>query len=243
MLEFDGQLVIVTGGTRGIGQAISSAFLSRGAAVIATYVSGAEAAETFKAAHPHADRLKLAKFDVSDPQAVEDFFGSLEGPPQVVINNAGIRKDQIVGMLSLEDWTRVLNVNLNGSFLMSKFAVRAMSRERYGRIINITSPSASMGIKGQANYAASKAGQVALAKTLSREVAKRKITVNCVEPGFIDTELLSDLDDDLIQEYKRMVPLGRLGSPDEVASAVLFLASREASYITGTTLTVAGGLT
>jgi 3-oxoacyl-[acyl-carrier protein] reductase len=243
MLEFSEQTVIITGGTRGIGKAISSAFLSRNARVIASYVSGVEAAETFKAEHPKGENLILAKFDVSNPDAVESFFDSLENPPQVVINNAGIRKDQIVGMLTMQEWSRVIDVNLTGSFLMSKFAVRAMSRERYGRIINITSPSARMGIKGQASYAASKAGQVALAKTLSKEVAKRKITVNCVEPGFIDTDLLNDLTEELIQGYKKMVPLGRLGLPEEVANAVLFLASREASYITGTTLTVDGGLT
>jgi 3-oxoacyl-[acyl-carrier protein] reductase len=242
MLQFDDQLVIVTGGTRGIGKAISHAFLDRGASVVATYVSGSEAAETFKAEHPHGERLGLAQFDVSDPQAVEAFFGELESPPQVIINNAGIRRDQIVGMLSFEDWNRVLEINLGGSFLMSKFGVRAMSSERYGRIINISSPSGRLGIKGQANYAASKAGQVALAKTLATEVAKRKITVNCVEPGFIETELIEDLPQELRAEYKSMVPLKRFGTPQEVAYAVLFLASREASYITGTTLAVAGGL-
>ena len=125
---------------------------------------------------------------------------------------------------------------------MSKFGVRAMSRERYGRIINISSPSGRLGIKGQANYAASKAGQVALAKTLAKEVAKRKITVNCVEPGFIETELIDDLPEELVKEYKAMVPLKRFGTPEEVAHAVLFLASREASYITGTSLMVSGGL-
>jgi len=242
MLQFDDQLVIVTGGTRGIGKAISSAFLERGASVIATYVSGAEAAEKFKSTHPQGEKLSLAKFDVSDAQAVEEFFGTLERAPQVIINNAGIRRDQIVGMLSLEDWNRVMEINLGGTFLMSKFGVREMSRQRYGRIINISSPSGRLGIKGQANYAASKAGQVALAKTLAKEVAKRKITVNCVEPGFIETELIEDLPEELVKEYKSMVPLNRFGKPEEVAHAVLFLASKEASYITGTSLMVSGGL-
>ena len=242
MLEFDEQLVIVTGGTRGIGKAISSAFLSRGAKVIATYVSGAEAAEKFKSEHPQGEKLSLACFDVSDANAVESFFGNLEAAPQVLINNAGIRRDQIVGMMNLEDWNRVMEINLGGTFLMSKFGVRAMSRERYGRIINISSPSGRLGIKGQANYAASKAGQVALAKTLAKEVAKRKITVNCVEPGFIETELIDDLPEELVKEYKAMVPLKRFGTPEEVAHAVLFLASREASYITATSLMVSGGL-
>ena len=188
------------------------------------------------------DQLALAEFDVSNYGQVERFFEALPGTPQVLVNNAGIRRDQIVGMLPEADWRRVLEVNLDGAFYMSKMAVRAMSRARYGRIVNITSPSGELGFAGQANYAASKAGQVAIAKTLAKEVAKRKITVNCVSPGFIDTELLADLSEDHKRGFLDMVPMKRFGTVEEVAHAVLFLASAEASYVTGTVLSVTGGI-
>lgn len=242
MLDFSEQSVIVTGGTRGIGRALTTAFLARGGEVVATYIHGHEAAEKLKASVDGGHRLQLACFDVADGAAVEKFFDTLAKPPRVVVNNAGIRKDQIVGMMTEDDWRRVMSVNLDGTFNMCKHAVRAMSRQRYGRIINVTSVSAVLGIKGQANYAAAKAGQTALARTLSKEVASRGITVNCLEPGFVDTEMLDGLPEDTLAQYKKLVPMGRFGTTDEVASAALFLASKEASYVTGTTLRVAGGL-
>jgi 3-oxoacyl-[acyl-carrier protein] reductase len=244
MLDFSGQLVVVTGGTRGIGRVITERFLERGARVAATYVSDGASAFGLREHLPpeQAEHLTLARFDVADYASAERFFGSLERPPEVLVNNAGIKKDAIVGMLKPEDWRRVMAVNLDGTYHMSKLAVMAMSRQRYGRIINITSPSAELGFKGQASYAASKAGQVALARVLAKEVATRNITVNCVEPGFVETDLIADLDAAKLEEYKAMVPAGRFGTPVEVANAVLFLASKEASYITGATLRVAGGL-
>ena len=242
MPDFSGQRAIVTGGTRGIGAAISRAFLAAGAEVHATFAGNEAAAEAMKADCGAPDRFFIARFDVSDYAAAEAFFAGLSGPPQIVINNAGIRRDQVLGLMPADDWRRVLAVNLDGTYVMSKLAVQAMSRPRYGRIINVTSPSGQRGFAGQANYAASKAGQVALAKSLSKEVAKRKITVNCVSPGFIDTELLADLSDEHKKAFLDMVPLKRFGTPDEVAHAVLFLASREAAYITGTTLEVTGGI-
>jgi len=145
-------------------------------------------------------------------------------------------------MLPVEDWERVLDVNLGGSFAMSKHAVRAMSRRRYGRIIMISSPAAQIGMKGAASYAASKAGQAALARTLAVELASRNITVNCIEPGFVDTELLADLSEEAKAEWRARIPLGRFAKPEEIAAACLFLASREASYVTGATLRVSGGL-
>jgi len=148
----------------------------------------------------------------------------------------------VMGLMPVDDWRRVLAVNLDGTYNMSKLAVMAMSRQRFGRIISITSPSGARGFAGQANYAASKAGQVALAKSLSKEVAKRKITVNCVSPGFIDTELLVDISDEQKKAFIDMVPMKRFGTTEEVAHAVLFLASKEAAYITGTTLEVTGGI-
>jgi len=135
-----------------------------------------------------------------------------------------------------------MNINLTGTFSASKFALQKMMQNRFGRIISITSPSGKMGIMGQANYAATKAGQVAFTKTLSKEAAKRKITVNCVSPGFIETELIADLDEETVKQYKKDVPMKRFGKPSEVASAIMFLASKESAYITGTTLEVTGGL-
>lgn len=242
MFEFKEQKVIVTGGTRGIGAAISTAFLDAGALVTATYAGNEEAAARFRAGVSSPERLTLAKFDVADYSAVEKFFGELPGTPQVVVCNAGIRKDAIVGMMRSEDWKRVLEVNLDGTYHVSKFAVMSMSRAKYGRIINIVSPSANLGFAGQANYAASKAGQIAMARVLSKEVAKRNITVNCVSPGFIDTELLADLSAEHKAQLLEMVPMKRFGTAAEVAHAVLFLSTKEAGYITGATIEVTGGI-
>lgn len=242
MPDFSGQRAIVTGGTRGIGRAISEAFLAAGAEVHATYAGNEAAAEAMKAGCGAPERLHPVRFDVSDYEAAEAFFSALPEPPQVLVNNAGIRRDQVVGLMPADDWRRVMAVNLDGTYIMSKLAVQAMSRQRFGRIVNITSPSGALGFAGQANYAASKAGQVALAKSLAKEVAKRKITVNCVSPGFIDTDLLADLSDEHKKGFLDMVPLRRFGQPEEVAHAVLFLASSQASYITGTTLEVTGGI-
>jgi len=241
MLDFTDQHVVVTGGTRGLGAAFTRAFLGRGAYVTATYVSGAEKAAAF-AASVASDKLTLSCFDVSDYAAVEKFWGGLTRPVEVLVNNAGIRKDSIVGMMPADDWKKVLSINLDGTFYMSKMAVMAMSRKKYGRIINVTSPAADIGMKGAASYAASKAGQGALARTLAVEVASRKITVNNLEPGYTDTELLADISDEMKSEWKKQIPLGRFATVEEVAHACLFLASREAAYVTGTTLRVAGGL-
>jgi 3-oxoacyl-[acyl-carrier protein] reductase len=244
--DFAGQTAIVTGGTRGIGAAITGAFLDAGAAVVATYAGNEVAAQAFAAAHSAvAERLQLRRFDVGDYAAVEEFyrwfdarFPSLE----VLVNNAGIRRDGVVGMLAPDDWDAVLRTNLTGSFAMSKFAVMRMMQNRYGRIIHITSPSGREGFEGQANYAASKAGQVALMRSLSKEVAKRKITVNCVSPGFIETDFIGALPPEQLKAYRESIPLKRFGTPVEVAHCVLFLAARETSYVNGAVLEVTGGL-
>ncbi len=246
MYDFSGQTALVTGGTRGIGRAVSEAFLKAGATVIATYGGNTEAAEAFKEAQGEAaGRVHLAQFDVADAKAAEAFFRAYpdaHGTLEVLVNNAGIRRDAVLAMMSSEDWQRVIDVNLTGAFNLCKFGVQTMMTERYGRIINITSPSGKYGFEGQCNYASSKAGMVALTRSLSKEVAKRKITVNCVSPGYIETDLISDLPDDLVKQYKASVPAKRFGKPEEVAHAVLFLATREAAYITGATVEVTGGL-
>ncbi|MFT7668792.1 MAG: 3-oxoacyl-[acyl-carrier protein] reductase [Planctomycetota bacterium] len=244
--RFAGQNVIVTGGTRGLGLAITTAFLKDGATVHATYRSNKEAADAARESLAEAgDRLHLHGFDVSNYAQVEEFWGSMdsvEGGIQVLVNNAGLRKDGILATMPESDWNDVISTNLTGSFSMSKFAVLNMLRQRYGRIILITSPAGSFGFQGQCNYSASKAGQVGFMRALCKEVAKRKITVNCVSPGFIDTELLEDLPDALRKQYTDMVPMKRFGSAQDIAYAVQCLASKDASYITGTTLEVTGGL-
>ena len=243
--DFRGQTAIVTGGTRGIGAAISEAFLEAGARVIATYVGKRERAEAFAAGHAASGRLEVRCFDVADYDAVEAFYRDLERDCEsleILVNNAGIRRDGVVGMLPRDDWNAVLDVNLTGTYNMSKFAVQRMSPKRYGRIITITSPSGRLGFEGQANYAASKAGQVAFTRSLAREVARRRITANCVSPGFVDTDFIEALPEERLKAYKAMVPMRRFGTAEEVANAVLFLASEESGYITGSLLEITGGL-
>jgi 3-oxoacyl-[acyl-carrier protein] reductase len=246
MFDFSGQRVIVTGGTRGIGAGIVEAFLQAGATVIATYSSNDAAANEFKNKNEqYAPSLDIQKYDVSSSQEVKDFFKYLdEKYPslEVLVNNSGIRQDALTALMSDEQWEKVLDINLTGTFYMSREIISRFMANRFGRIINISSLGGDIGFQGQANYAASKAGQLALTKSLSKEVAKKGITVNCVSPGFIDTELISDLPEEQRKEYLKMIPQKRFGKVEEVAHAVLFLASREASYITGTTITVAGGL-
>lgn len=243
MFDFSNQSVIVTGGTRGIGRAVSEAFLAAGAAVTALYAGNDDAANAF--ADEADERLVVAKCDVSDIDAVESFFDKFRDEHDalhVLVNNAGIRRDSVLAMMSTENWQRVLDVNLTGAYNMCKFGVQMMMGERYGRIINITSPCGRFGFEGQANYAASKAGIVAMTRSLSKETARRKITANCVSPGFVSTELIGDLPEELAEEYRKMVPMKRFAEPSEIAYSVLFLATDAASYITGATLEITGGL-
>jgi len=242
--KFKAQKAIVTGGTRGLGGAITALLLQHGATVVAVYGSNDQAAAAFKTAWNDFP-VETVKLDVADYHAVEKFFADYDSRYEsldILVNSAGIRRDAVLGMMTFEDWNAVISTNLTGSFNMCKFAVHRMMQRRYGRIINITSPSGKIGFAGQSNYAASKAGQVALAQSLSKEVARRGITVNCVSPGFIDTELLADLSEDLRKEYKNQVPMKRFGTPGEVAATVDFLASKEASYVNGAVFEVTGGL-
>jgi 3-oxoacyl-[acyl-carrier protein] reductase len=246
MYQFNGQNVIVTGGTRGIGAGITEAFLKAGATVIATYSGNDEAAMKFKERLSlYADKLILKKFNVSNSSEVEAFFSDFEktfSSLEVLVNNAGIRRDSIIPSMTESDWDAVIDTNLKGTYNMTKFAVLQMMKGRYGRIVNMSSVGGKLGLQGQANYAASKAGQIALSLSVSKEVAKRNITINNVCPGFIETELIGDLPEDQVKEYKSQVPMKRFGKVEEVAHAVLFFASRESSYITGATLDIAGGL-
>ena len=246
MYDFKGQTIIVTGGTRGIGKAISESFLKAGAKVIVTYSTNEAAAAQFKQDNSQfAENIDIQKLDVTKYDEVEKFFKYIDtnyGSFEALVNNAGIRKDSILAMMKESDWHDVMNVNLTGTFYMCKFAVMSLMRKRYGRIINVSSVMERYAFEGQANYAASKAGLIALTKSLSKEVATRGITVNCVSPGFIVTELIQDLPDKLREAYLARIPLRRFGDAEEVATCVLFLASKEASYVTGSILEVSGGL-
>jgi 3-oxoacyl-[acyl-carrier protein] reductase len=246
MFDFKGQTVIVTGGTRGIGKAIAEGFLKAGAKLIVTYSTNETATAEFRQANSgFAANMEVQRLDVSKYEDVEKFFRYVDtkyGSFEVLVNNAGIRRDSVLAMMKESDWHDVLNVNLSGVFYMCKFGVRILMRKRYGRIVNIASVMDRYAFEGQANYAASKAGLGALTRSLSKEVGTRGITVNCVSPGFIATELIQDLPDKLREAYIATIPMKRFGTSDEVAACVLFLASREASYVTGSTLEVSGGL-
>ena len=250
MTDFQGRRTIISGATRGIGKAIAKAFLEAGATVIGVYGANRKAADSFiqeweENASFKKNRLFLHQCDISDDSSVLELFNGIEqqfDTIDILVNNAGIRRDAVLAMMHSDDWHRVIDVNLTGTFNMSKQAVLLMMKQKYGRIIHITSPMAHMGFAGQTNYAASKAGQIGMMRSLSKETAKRKITVNCVSPGFIDTDLLEGLTADQLTQYKKLVPMKRFGKPDEVAAAVLFLAGEQASYISGTVLEVTGGL-
>ena len=246
MYNFSEQNVVVTGASRGIGKAISTYFLRNGAHVIGIYGSNTEAAQAFSdEVGRNGEKLTLYQCDISSQAQVEQLYRTIEekfSSIDVLINNAGIRRDSVVAMMALDDWQRVIDVNLTGSYLMAKHAVLLMMKKKYGRIVTITSPVSHLGFAGQANYAASKAGQVAMSKSLAKETARKKITVNCVSPGFIDTDFINDLSKEQLSMYKKMVPMRRFGTVNEVAEAVLFLASPAASYITGSVLEVNGGL-
>jgi len=244
MYDFEGQTAIVTGGIRGIGKSIVEGFLKTGARVI--IASNEAATEQFtQDTSEFADKIDIQICDVAKYEEVEKFFEYVDKNYEsfeILVNNAGIRKDAVLAMMRESEWHDVLNVNLSGVFYMCKFAVMSLMRKRYGRIISITSPSGKFGFEGQSNYAAAKAGLVALTKSLSKEVARRGITVNCVSPGFIATDLIQDLPEELRNSYVAQVPMKRFGTPEDVAACVLFLATKEAAYVTGSTLEVTGGL-
>ncbi len=246
MENFNKQVIIVSGATRGIGKAIAEAFIKAEAYVIGVYAENTLAAEQFSRENEQfSSHFKLIQCDVSDETEVQQLFSDIElkfDHIDVLINNAGVRRDSVLALMTNADWNKVIDINLNGTFLMSKQAVLLMMKKKYGRIINITSPVSHLGFVGQANYAASKAGQIGLTKTLAKETAKKKITVNCVSPGFIATDFIKDLSVEQLASYKKMVPMKRFGTPEEIAESVLFLASHRAAYITGAVLEISGGL-
>jgi 3-oxoacyl-[acyl-carrier protein] reductase len=231
----EGRVVLVTGGNRGIGLATARAFADAGHRVAVTY----------RSAPPDDPRLFSVPCDVSDTAQVEEAFAKVEaelGPVEILVANAGITRDGLVLRMSDDDFTDVLDTNLTGAFRAARRAVKTMMRARWGRIILLSSVVGSAGQAGQANYAASKAGLVGLARSLAREFASRNITVNVVAPGPIRTDMTDALTDDQRAAIGDAVPLGRFGTPEEVAATIAFLASDEAGYITGAVIPVDGGL-
>ncbi len=244
MMDLKDKVALVTGASRGIGKAIARELASRGAIVIGTATTDAGAQGITEMLAPHGGRgVVLNVTDVPACDALIDALGKESaGGPHILVNNAGITRDTLAMRMKDEDWDAVLETNLTSVFRLSRAVMRSMMKARWGRIINITSVVGSSGNPGQANYAAAKAGVAGMSRALARELGSRGVTVNCVAPGFIETDMTSELGESQTAALLGQIPLGRLGSASDIAHAVAFLASPNASYITGTTLHVNGGM-
>jgi 3-oxoacyl-[acyl-carrier protein] reductase len=244
MIDLSGRVALVTGASRGIGRAIATKLAAQGATVIGA-ARGTNAAATVDAILAAGGKAEAASADVSDPAAIERLVsGTLErhGRIDVLVNNAGIAKDQLLLRMKRDDWDAVIATNLTAAFALTQAVLKPMIRQRSGRIICISSVVGQGGNAGQANYAASKAGLIGFAKSVAQEVASRNITVNVVAPGLIETDMTRALTEDAHADWSSRIPLKRLGTPDDIAAAVCFLASDEAAYITGQVLAVNGGM-
>ena len=242
MSNLENKNIIVTGASGGIGNSIIKKLNEAGANILA---SGTRI-EKLEELKKKFEKIKILKFDISQSDKIEEFIenatselgGSLDG----LINNAGITQDNLAIRMSLVEWQKVININLTSTFLMSKFAIKKMLKNKYGKIVNITSVVGHTGNLGQANYTASKAGIVAMSKSLAIEYAKKNINVNCISPGFIKTAMTDKIDDKFKEVIVSKIPSARLGEPDDIANAVLFLSSDQSNYINGETLHVNGGM-
>lgn len=240
------RVVVVTGASRGIGRAIAVALSEPGVDMIVNYNSSPKAAEeTAEAVGARGAAPHLFQFNVADADSVKESFQAIlktHGRIDVLVNNAGITRDNLLALMKLEEWDEVLNTNLRGAFLCSQAVFKPMMRQRSGRIINVTSVVGIIGNSGQCNYAAAKAGIIGLTRSLARELASRNVTVNAVAPGFIETDMTRKLPQSALDALLGQIPAGKHGTPEDVAAAVRFLASGEASYITGQVIHVNGGM-
>jgi 3-oxoacyl-[acyl-carrier protein] reductase len=244
MIDLSGRVALVTGASRGIGRAIAAKLAAQGATVIGA-ARGTNADATVEAIRAAGGKAEAATADVSDPAAIERLVaGALErhGRIDVLVNNAGITKDQLMLRMKRDDWDAVIATNLTAAFALTQAVLKPMIRQRGGRIVCISSVVGQGGNAGQANYAASKAGLIGFAKSVAQEVASRNITVNVVAPGLIETDMTRAITDDARTDWAARIPLKRLGTPEDIAAAVCFLASDEAAYITGQVLAVNGGM-
>lgn len=244
-MRLDKKIALVTGGARGIGRAIAMVFAREGADIVVGDVNLEEAAKTQADIEALGRKSLGLEMDVTDYAKVEEALNKILdkfGRIDILVNNAGITKDNLLLRMGQGEWDAVINVNLKGTFNCTKAVSKPMVKQRSGKIINIASIIGIIGNAGQANYAASKAGIIALTKTAAKELASRNITVNAIAPGFIQTEMTAKLPEDLKQKMLQNIPLGKLGDPQDVAHACLFLASPEADYITGQTIIVDGGM-
>jgi len=244
-MKLKDNVALVTGAAQGIGKTIALALAQQGAHVVISDVSIEKAEETAKECADLGVKAKAVRFDVSSADEVASAIGEVISEfdrLDILVNNAGITRDGLLMRMKEDDWDAVIRINLKGTFLCTKEAVKVMAKKRYGRIVNIASVVGFTGNAGQANYAASKAGIVGLTKTAAKEYAARNITVNAVAPGFIQTAMTDVLPEKVKEELLKAIPLGRLGTVDDVTNAVLFLVSPEAAYITGQTIHVNGGM-
>lgn len=243
--NLEGRVALVTGATRGIGAAIAKALSEQGAQVFGTATSESGAERISEQLAAFSSPGKGLVLDVNDAQAITELVNAITteaGAPEVLVNNAGITRDTLLLRMKDSDWDTVIDTNLRSVFRLSKACLRGMMKSRWGRVINIASVVGATGNPGQANYCASKAGMVGFSKSMAREVASRNITVNVVAPGFIDTDMTRELDQNQRESLQATIPMQRLGSPEDVAHSVAFLASDSAAYLTGQTLHVNGGM-
>jgi 3-oxoacyl-[acyl-carrier protein] reductase len=246
-MKLENRVAIVTGGARGIGKKICEVFLAEGALVYIFDVDESEGAKTVNELNKACCNSKISffKVDITDEESVKNSIEEIinkEGKIDILVNNAGITRDNLILRMSLGDWKKVIDINLTGAFICSKYTVRHMVKARSGKIINISSIVGVHGNAGQSNYSSSKAGIIGLTKTLAKEFAGRNILVNAIAPGYIQTEMTEKLSDVVKEKLMELIPTGRLGSVDDIAKTVLFLAGDDSDYITGTVINVDGGM-
>jgi 3-oxoacyl-[acyl-carrier protein] reductase len=245
LFNFSEKKVLITGASRGIGFSILNTFMGTGAKIIATATTESSCNNLRERLPSSSHNVSIYPLDIASTDSVESLFSTLKGidaMPHILINNAGITRDNLVLRMSDNEWDQVISTNLTGTFRMCKKVVRQMMKYKFGKIINISSVIAHTGNPGQVNYAATKAGIIGLTKSLAREIGTRNITVNAISPGFIKTDMTDNLDEENKSKLLNQIPLSRLGSPEDVANAALFLSSDLAGYITGETIHVNGGL-